>query len=119
MTESEVDAMLKEWEQLGYDTTGFNLGLSDTFGEEGEQGQSRSVWPNSQDMLHDRKERAFRVSIPDRKGKLVLFFECVLKKKCSAFLRGNSSTKSYPLAFRHGRARLSQRHNRDLRGRIS
>jgi hypothetical protein len=74
MSESEVDAMLKEWEQLGYDTTGFNLGPSETFAEEGAQGQSRGVWPTTQDMLHERGEKTFRVSIPDRSGKFKFNF---------------------------------------------
>ena len=74
MSESEVDAMLKEWEQLGYDTTGFNLGPSDAFAEEGAQGQSRSVWPTTQDMLRERGQRTFRVSIPDRSGKFIFHF---------------------------------------------
>jgi hypothetical protein len=69
MTDREIEAMLKEWEQLGYDTTGFNLGPNAPDTEEGSQGQSRSVWPHDQDILNERGQSTFRVSIPDRKGK--------------------------------------------------
>jgi hypothetical protein len=68
MKERDVEAMLKEWEQLGYDTTGFNLGPASPDAEEGSQGQSRGVWPIAQDMLNEMKQRSFRVSIPDRRG---------------------------------------------------
>jgi len=70
MTEPEVNAMLKEWEQLGYDTTGFNLGVESLEGE-GSAGQSRSPWPLGGDLDFERTQRAFRVSIPDRRGMLL------------------------------------------------
>jgi hypothetical protein len=68
MTERDVEAMLKEWEQLGYDTTGFNLGPTSPDAEEGSQGQSRGVWPHDLDIWNEREQRSFRVSIPDRRG---------------------------------------------------
>jgi len=65
MSEHDVDAMLREWQQLGYDTTGFNLGyMSD---EDVGSGQSRCVWPGVADIDIERAQRAFRVSIPDRR----------------------------------------------------
>jgi hypothetical protein len=70
MTESEVQAMLAKWENEGYNTTGFNLGESEVVEGEGSQGQSKSVWPLTSDMERSRQEGSFRVSIPDRKGKL-------------------------------------------------
>ena len=73
MTDKDVEAMLNEWEQLGYDTTGFNLGLPIGENEEGAQGQSRNIWPNADDILRERDQRAFRVSIPDRRGEPVFF----------------------------------------------
>lgn len=70
MTESEVQAMLAKWEDSGYNTTGFNLDESEVVEGEGSEGQSRSVWPLAADMERNRQEGSFRVSIPDRKGKL-------------------------------------------------
>ncbi|RDW62012.1 hypothetical protein BP6252_11445 [Coleophoma cylindrospora] len=65
MREKDVVAMLKDWEQLGYDTTGFNIS-HDHDTEVGYEGQSRSVWPNAEDVLQERAQRSFRVSIPNR-----------------------------------------------------
>lgn len=73
MTQKDVDAMVREWEQLGYDTTGFNLGPNSPDAEEGVQGQSRGIWPYDQDMLNERAQRSFRVSIPDRRGEFRCF----------------------------------------------
>ena len=69
LSENDVHAMLREWDQLGYDTSGFNLGPTEVHHEEGGQGQSRGIWPVSQDMVQERQQRDFRVSIPDRRGK--------------------------------------------------
>lgn len=68
MSEKDVEAMLREWEQLGYDTTGFNLGQSSLDDREGGEGQSRSPWPQTQDMVVERQEKAYNVSIPDKRG---------------------------------------------------
>lgn len=70
MSEKDVMAMMKEWEQLGYDTTGFNLGSDAVDSQEGGQGQSRSPWPLVQDVISERQQSSYRVSIPNRKGKL-------------------------------------------------
>jgi hypothetical protein len=66
MKQQEVEAMHRDWEQLGYNVKGFNLGFVDESSAEGE-GQSRAVWPDNTDTLHERSLRNFRVSIPDRR----------------------------------------------------
>ncbi|PQE17850.1 hypothetical protein CJF30_00010362 [Rutstroemia sp. NJR-2017a BBW] len=67
MTAKDVAAMLKDWEQLGYDTTGFNLGADgDGEGDSG-PGQSCIDWPLRSDIEVERAQRSFRVSIPDRR----------------------------------------------------
>ncbi|KAG0644977.1 hypothetical protein D0Z07_9087 [Hyphodiscus hymeniophilus] len=66
MSEKDVEAMLKEWEQLGYDTKGFNLGQTYGIDDEGGEVQSRSPWPQSVDLHRERDERSFQVAIPDR-----------------------------------------------------
>ncbi|KAG4027027.1 hypothetical protein MFRU_034g00850 [Monilinia fructicola] len=65
MTEKDVIGMLKDWEELGYDTSGFNLGSDD--GGEGGPGQSRNGWPLMIDLEAERAQGSFRVSIPDRR----------------------------------------------------
>jgi hypothetical protein len=78
MSQKDVDAMVREWEQLGYDTTGFKLGPNSPDAEEESQGQSRGIWPYDQDMLNERAQRSFRVSIPDRRGEFRCFlFQCL------------------------------------------
>jgi len=67
LSEKDVEFMMAEWENRGYDTTPFNLG--DQENAEGDQGQSRRVWPEPVDVNRERGERSFRVSIPDRRGK--------------------------------------------------
>ena len=73
MTEKDVAAMLKEWEQLGYDTSGFNLGRGTDHEGESSEGQSRSPWPLAQDIVHEKQDGSFKVSIPDRRGKISPF----------------------------------------------
>jgi hypothetical protein len=67
MTPTDVERMLREWEQLGYNVTGFNLGNADVTDTAEVQGQSRSVWPNVEAMLEERQMGKYRVSIPDRR----------------------------------------------------
>ncbi len=94
MNEKDVNAMMKEWEQLGYDTTGFNLGPEASDSQEGGQGQSRSPWPLVQDMVNERQKRSYRVSIPDRRGKqspTSHIPEAFLVRFCRPFLRNERS----------------------------
>jgi hypothetical protein len=73
MTEKDVEAKLKEWEDLGYDTSGFNLGEDENVSGDADKGQSCALWPQAQDMNEERQQRSFRVSIPDRRGELAYF----------------------------------------------
>jgi hypothetical protein len=76
LTNEDMEAKLADWEQQGYDITGFSLGHEVQDGEAG-QGQSRSVWPQAIDVNREREQRQFRVSIPDRRGKIFLFLHCI------------------------------------------
>lgn len=69
LSDKEFEAMLADWEEQGYNTTGFNLG-HESIDEEGGEGQSRSIWPQDVDVIQERQKREFKVSIPDRKGEL-------------------------------------------------
>ncbi|TVY49116.1 hypothetical protein LOCC1_G001217 [Lachnellula occidentalis] len=67
MTEKDVEAKLKKWEDQGYDTSGFNLGQGGNVSGYAEQGQSCALWPQIEDVREERQQRSFRVSIPDRR----------------------------------------------------
>jgi hypothetical protein len=97
MNQKDVDAMVKEWEQLGYDTTGFNLGPTAPDAEEGSQGQSRGIWPYDQDMWNERTQRSFRVSIPDRRGEFSCFLFRFLKASLVFSEDVRLDLRSFPL----------------------
>ncbi|TVY67395.1 hypothetical protein LSUE1_G009617 [Lachnellula suecica] len=67
MTEKDVEAMLEQWEQQGYNTSGFNLGEDENVSGDADKGQSCSVWPQMLDIQEERQHRSFRVNIPDRR----------------------------------------------------
>jgi hypothetical protein len=67
MTPTDVDRMLREWQQLGYDIAGFNLGIADSADDAEIQGQSRRMWPTLEDIRRERALGNFRVNIPDRR----------------------------------------------------
>jgi hypothetical protein len=66
MKKSEVEAMMRDWNQLGYNVRGFDLGYEQgLYGEV--PGQSRAVWPNAEALSKERQEEKYHVSIPDRR----------------------------------------------------
>lgn len=67
LTERDVVSMLRDWEQLGYNVTGFNLDADNEPGEAVSQGQSRGMWPDATEIRLERDARDFRISIPDRR----------------------------------------------------
>lgn len=82
MTPTDVERMLRDWEQLGYNVAGFNLGNVDVTDTAGVQGQSRSVWPNVEAILEERQMGKYRVSIPDRR-----MWEAYVEERREAKLR--------------------------------
>jgi hypothetical protein len=69
LTESAVTGMFRSWEQLGYDISGFDLDLPVGEFAPGEQSQSRGEWPSCNELVEERKQRAWRVVLPDLNGK--------------------------------------------------
>lgn len=66
MKPSDVQARLRLWDQKGYNTTGFVLdNISEDTKSAGAGGQSRSIHPDSTDVIADRSKYGFRVSVPD------------------------------------------------------
>ncbi|KFY08827.1 hypothetical protein V492_05873 [Pseudogymnoascus sp. VKM F-4246] len=67
LTEKDVVSMLRDWEQLGYNVTGFNLDADSEPHEAVSQGQSRGMWPDATEIRLERDARNYRISIPDRR----------------------------------------------------
>lgn len=67
MTEKDVQDMLTNWENLGYNIQGFDLGPEYSDDEESAWGQSRTIWPLIQDILDERIRGSLKVSIPDKR----------------------------------------------------
>ncbi|KAM7208847.1 hypothetical protein V8F20_000725 [Naviculisporaceae sp. PSN 640] len=65
LTESEVKSMLREWEELGYNTKGFELDSPSEFAAPGENSQSRGAWPDFDDLDKERQARGWKVLLPD------------------------------------------------------
>ncbi|KAG9240910.1 hypothetical protein BJ878DRAFT_578671 [Calycina marina] len=67
LTDKDIETMLADWEQKGHNTAGFDLGHETISGAEDGPGQSRSIWPETNDIIQERGQWNFRVSIPDRR----------------------------------------------------
>ncbi len=65
LTPEQVQKMVQEWAQMGYNVDGFNIDYDDT-NDAASQGQSRVMWPDAADVIQDRAARQFRISIPDK-----------------------------------------------------
>jgi hypothetical protein len=63
MSEEDVNAVLKWWGRMGYDTAGFDLDPSHKIDDE-DGSQSRSPWPQPADMDDERQHRPFKIRIP-------------------------------------------------------
>lgn len=70
LDKATVEGMFREWEQLGYDTRGFDLDTPKGFAQPGEYSQSRGAWPDPEDLRREVQQRAFKVLLPDLNGKL-------------------------------------------------
>lgn len=67
LNSSAVTSMLRSWEQLGYNIDGFDLdapiGYSPLPIEH--RSQSRDEWPSATDMIRERSQRRYKVTLPD------------------------------------------------------
>lgn len=70
LDEAAVRGMFRSWEELGYNTRGFDLvghdGVSSSLPE---HSQSKGAWPDFDDVARERSERNYRVVLPDLNGK--------------------------------------------------
>ncbi|KAK0717090.1 hypothetical protein B0T26DRAFT_675454 [Lasiosphaeria miniovina] len=65
LKQSDVDGMLRDWEQLGYSIRGFDLDKPAGPFAPGEQSQSRGAWPDFDEVVRERKEGSWKVLLPD------------------------------------------------------
>ncbi|KAM7187934.1 hypothetical protein V8F33_010966 [Rhypophila sp. PSN 637] len=65
LTEAEVTGMLRSWEELGYNTKGFELDSPSQFAAPGENSQSRGAWPDFDELVSERKAGDWKVQLPD------------------------------------------------------
>ncbi|KAI1211839.1 uncharacterized protein F4807DRAFT_472736 [Annulohypoxylon truncatum] len=66
LREAEVKAMLRSWEQLGYNIRGFDLeGIHVPSDPLDNYSQSRGQWPDEGDMTSERSEHKYQVTLPD------------------------------------------------------
>ncbi|KAI0805150.1 hypothetical protein GGR55DRAFT_681435 [Xylaria sp. FL0064] len=62
---ASTEAMLRSWEELGYDIRGFDLDAHQSGGALEYNSQSRSEWPQLDDIAKERSLRQYRVILPD------------------------------------------------------
>jgi len=64
----DVRRRLEGWESQGYDTRGFRLSSEISSDTQTSEGQSRRIYPDQQEIYQERRNRLYRVSIPDRRA---------------------------------------------------
>ena len=68
LRQHEVDRMFSSWEELGYKVDGFDL-LVEGYQPTGtDDSQSRGTWPDQEDVLKQRVDEAYQVTLPDLNG---------------------------------------------------
>jgi hypothetical protein len=70
LTAYETAEMYRSWDELGYDTRGFDLDGSVGYSTAGldpleSYCQSRNLWPNLDDIAKDRAQHTYQVQLPD------------------------------------------------------
>ncbi|KAF6809490.1 myosin class II heavy chain [Colletotrichum sojae] len=66
LNQSETERMFASWEELGYDISGFDLDAAEgTCQEPNGYSQSRDGWPTAEDIIRERAQRAYKVTLPD------------------------------------------------------
>jgi hypothetical protein len=68
--QAEVSKIMRDWENQGYNTEGFELEPTNQFAEAGNYSQSRREWPTWDDIASERKTRTYQVTLPDLNGEI-------------------------------------------------
>lgn len=71
LRQHEVTNMFREWEELGYDIRGFDLNVPSEYTALPVEHHSRSrdEWPDVEEVVRERTEHRFKVTLPDLDGK--------------------------------------------------
>lgn len=72
LSQIETEKMWSSWNELGYDTRGFDLNHDDSQNE-CQSSQSRAFWPSHAEMEREHRDRRITVALPDLNGTFVLF----------------------------------------------
>ncbi|RKF54850.1 hypothetical protein GcC1_208004 [Golovinomyces cichoracearum] len=67
MTEDETQKRIKNWQDMHYDTRGFNLAPVFAVDQESDPTQSRPCWPLPREIEDERRQKSYNVSVPDRR----------------------------------------------------
>lgn len=65
---ASTQSMLRSWEELGYNIRGFDLNGNRSELEQGHNSRSRDEWPLADDMVKERSQRQYTVTLPDLNG---------------------------------------------------
>ncbi|KAK4229048.1 hypothetical protein QBC38DRAFT_508536 [Podospora fimiseda] len=65
LTQSQVDGMVRSWQQLGYTIDGFDLSNDVERDSPSTQSQSRGSWPDFGDITEERQQKNWTVLLPD------------------------------------------------------
>lgn len=73
LNQNEIEGMFRSWEELGYDISGFDLDLAEgTYQAPTGYSQSRDAWPSPEDLVRERAQHTYKVTLPDLNGKPAL-----------------------------------------------
>lgn len=84
LREHQVANMFREWEELGYDTRGFDLNEPSGPDEHSalpveHYSRSRDEWPDVEEIKKEWAERKLKVTLPDIDGKFSRFRQMIAK----------------------------------------
>ncbi|KAI8408702.1 hypothetical protein FOFC_11650 [Fusarium oxysporum] len=65
LRQDEIERMFSSWEELGYDISGFDLEVEGYQVEGTADSQTRDSWPDFDEVVKEREERSFKVTLPD------------------------------------------------------
>ena len=73
LRQDEIQKMFASWEELGYGVDGFDL-LVEGYQPPGtDDSQSREAWPTGEDLIQERSQQNYKVTLPDLNGKITIF----------------------------------------------
>ncbi|PTD04527.1 hypothetical protein FCULG_00002512 [Fusarium culmorum] len=68
LRQDEIERMFASWGELGYDISGFDLEVEGYQVEGTADSQTRDTWPDFDDVVKEREQRSFKVTLPDLDG---------------------------------------------------